>query len=392
MRILHIVSTLNPAAGGASEGIRLLLTHESENYSSEVLTLDPPDAPFLKDLPFTVHAIGPSQTAYRFTRKLYPWLREHRGRFDGYIVNGLWEYCGLAVMLAARRHSPYMVFPHGTLDPYFKRRYPLKHLKKILYWYPSEFWVLRHAHRVLFTTDTERRLAEQSFALWSWTPCVVPYGVIPSSAPAASDIEAFLQHVPALRGKRFLLFLGRIHPKKGCDLLLNAFCDVAGNDPDLHLLMAGPDQTGWATELKTIAEKAGLADRVHWPGVLLGGAKWGAFRAADAFVLPSHQENFGIAVAEALACGVPVLLSDQVNIVSLLKDFDCSIVAPDTLEGTKAMLTQWIAKTPDERASMSAQASKCYEAKLNLRENSAAVFRLFESALDGRFNRRRSRR
>jgi glycosyltransferase involved in cell wall biosynthesis len=390
MRILHIVSTLDPAAGGPAEGVRLLLTHDSDEHASEVLTLDPPDAPFLKDLPFTVHAIGPSATTYRFTPKLYTWLREHRDRFDGYLVNGLWEYCGLATAFALYRRAPYMVFTHGMLDPYFKKAFPLKHLKKVLYWYPFEYWVLRRAYRVLFTTDTERRLAEQSFGLWSWKPDVAPYGILPSSSPPAADVEAFHERVPELRGKRFLLFLGRIHPKKGCDMLVKAFCQVASSDPELHLLMAGPDQTGWAPELKAIAEQAGVQDRIHWPGVLIEGAKWGAFRASEAFILPSHQENFGIAVAEALSCRLPVLLSDQVNIVSLLNGFDCSIVENDTVEGTQQMLTRWIAKTPDERAAMREQAGQCYEARLNLHENSAAVFRLFKNALSGRFDRRDS--
>jgi glycosyltransferase involved in cell wall biosynthesis len=386
MRILHIVSTLNPAAGGPSEGVRLLLTHDKEGHVGEVLTLDSPDAPFLQDVPFTVHAIGPVKSVYGFTPKLYPWLRSHRGDYDGYIVNGLWEYCGLATALALHRHAPYMVYAHGMLDPYFKRAFPMKHLKKCLYWYPFEFWVLRHAYRVLFTTDTERLLAQKSFGLWSWKPDVVPYGILPSPSPAEDDIEAFWNKVPSLRGKRFLLFLGRIHPKKGCDMLIKAFCDVAATDPELHLLMAGPDQTGWMAELKAIAEKAGIGDRIHWPGVLLDSAKWGAFRASEAFILPSHQENFGIAVAEALACGVPVLLSDQVNIVSLVQDFDCSIVEPDTLDGTRTMLQRWIKKTPAERAIMHEQANKCYEARLNLRDNTAAVFHLFETALATKFN------
>jgi len=96
--------------------------------------------------------------------------------------------------------------------------------------------------------------------------------------------------------------------------MLEAFVQTAALDPELHLVIAGPDQVGWRRELQTIVDKTGLTSRVHWPGMLKGALKWGAFYACEAFILPSHQENFGIAVAEALACGKPVLLSDQVNI------------------------------------------------------------------------------
>ncbi len=391
MRILHIISTLDPAAGGPSEGVRLLLTFEKEGYSGEVITLDDPEAPFLKNLPFRVHAIGPVGTTYGYTSKLYPWLRRNRDNFDGFIVNGLWQYCGLACMLALRGHSPYMVFTHGMLDPYFKRAFPRKHLKKAVYWYASEFWVLRNAYRVLFTTETEERLAQQSFALWSWKPDIVPYGIVPPAAPEAEDIAAFYAAVPALREKRFLLFLGRIHPKKGCDLLIRAFCAIADQDPDLHLLMAGPDQDGWAPELKAIAEKAGFSHRIHWPGILRDAPKWGAFRASEAFVLSSHLENFGIAVAEALACSRPVLLSDQVNIGSMLEGFDCSLIEPDTLEGTRRLLERWIALSPQQRQIMQANAQECFRTRFDIRENTGTLVRLFETALSSGFVRRKHR-
>ena len=143
-----------------------------------------------------------------------------------------------------------MVFTHGMLDPYFKRRFPLKHLKKWLYWVPVEYWVLRNAYRVLFTSQAEKVLAEQSFWLHHWHPHVVPYGASGPAGEAETLREAFFSTYPALRNKRFLLYLGRIHPKKGCDLLIQAFAKAAASDPDLYLMMAGPDQTNWVPELR----------------------------------------------------------------------------------------------------------------------------------------------
>ncbi len=104
-----------------------------------------------------------------------------------------------------------------------------------------------------------------------------------------------------------ILFLGRLHPKKGCDLLLEAFAKVSANDSSLTLVMAGPDQ--WDGELQ---RRAGA--NVLFTGMLEGSLKWSALRAAEVFILPSHQENFALSVVEALACARPVLISDRINI------------------------------------------------------------------------------
>ncbi len=386
MHILHIISTLDPAAGGPAEGVRLLLSQADENWTGEVVTLDTPDAPFLSGLPFPVHAVGPITSVYGYSRNLLPWLRANRSRFDGFLLNGMWQYCGLATMLAARNYLPYMLFAHGMLDPYFKRRFPLKHVKKILYWYPVEFWVLRRAWRVLFTTESERVLAGQSFALSSWRAAIVPYGIDIPGTPRETNIAAFHAAVPALNGKRFIVFLGRIHPKKGCDLLIEAFCTLASSDPQLHLLMAGPDPDRWGDTLRTLAVKAGAADRIHWPGILRGPAKWGAFLAAEAFILPSHQENFGIAVAEALACGCPVLLSDQVNIGSVIGGSGCTYIEPDTKEGTVNLLRRWVTTPRPEREQMAKAATVCFQERFDLRESVRTIQHLFEEALaSGRY-------
>lgn len=382
MRILHIIQTLSPEAGGPSQAVRMLLSYRDLGYFGEVVTLDDPAESFLKTLDFPVHAFGPT-TDYGHTPRLIPWIKEHHTNYDGVIVHGLWRFCGSATRQAlAGTRTPYMVFPHGMLDPYFKRAYPLKHLKKWLYWIPVEYHVLRNAYRVLFTSQAEKQLAEETFWLHRWTPHVVPYGVSGPPQGKSKDLlcEAFFEHCPRVRGRRFLLFLGRIHRKKGCDLLLEAFGRAAQKDPALHLVVAGPDQQGWNTELQQIARGAGVEDRVHWPGMLTGDAKWGAFYAAEAFILPSHQENFGIAVAEALACGTPVLLADKVNIAEDVANDGAGLMEPDTLEGTMNLLHRWIAMPSEEKAAMSERAKICYEAHYDMQENAKTIIRIFESS------------
>jgi glycosyltransferase involved in cell wall biosynthesis len=246
------------------------------------------------------------------------------------------------------------------LDPWFKRQYPLKHLKKCLYWPWGEYRVLRDARAVLFTCEEERRLARLSFDRYRVNECVIGYGITEPPADAARMRAAFFERFPQLRDKRLLLFLGRLHPKKGCDLLIEAFAGVAARDPTLHLVMAGPDQDDTQAALMKRVEVLGIGARISWTGMLLDDLKWGAYHAAEAFVLSSHQENFGIAVAEALACSVPVLISNQVNIWREIAADQAGLVAEDTMHGTRELLESWLALSQSERERMKHNARACF--------------------------------
>jgi glycosyltransferase involved in cell wall biosynthesis len=285
--------------------------------------------------------------------------------------------------MAVAGRKPFLVFTHGMLDPYFKRRYPLKHLKKWFYWVMVQYWVLRAASRVMFTTELERDLATQSFWLWRWNPMVVSCGADPPTVQGDDLIPALCRQFPELAAtdqrRRYLLFLSRIHPKKGCDLLLQAFVRIAPAHAELHLILAGPDPMGMQPQLERIAEEAGVADRVHFPGMLRGDAKWAAFALCEAFVLPSHQENFGIAVAEALACARPVLISDQINIHPEIAVDGCGLVEPDTLEGILRLLERWLALPLAERLAMGQRCKDTFARRYDMRRNSAIILRTFES-------------
>ncbi len=378
MRILHVISSLDPAAGGTSEVVRMLLHYGPEGYAQEVVALDDPQAPFLREMAFPVHALGPRNSVYSRTSQLIPWLRANGERFDGVVVHGMWQYPGYAVWRTMRGRVPYVVFPHGMLDPYFKHAFPLKHLKKWLYWLAVEYWVLRGASRVLFTSAAEASLAKQSFWLHRWNACVTPLGTTPAEGDPDNQRDAFFAACPAARGRRFLLFLGRIDRKKGCDLLMRAFAAVAARAPEIDLVMAGPDPGDWRAELERVAQAAGLTARVHWPGMLRGDAKWGAFHAAEAFVLPSHQENFGISVAEALACGLPVLLADKVNIAAEITADGAGMREPDTLAGTERLLARWTELPAAERQAMGKRARECFHHRYDMRENAKTIVRVFE--------------
>jgi glycosyltransferase involved in cell wall biosynthesis len=378
MRILQVIGTVDPKAGGPSEAVRALVTYLPAGYEAEVVCLDDPAAEFLGDLPCPVHALGAPVSGLGYNAKLRPWLQANRERFDGVMVNGLWQYCGYAVWRAMRGRKPYVVFSHGMLDPYFKKAFPLKHLKKWVYWLAAESWVLRAASRVLFTTGEEARLAEQSFWLHRWHGMVIPFGTDRPPSDGDALREAYYAAFPAMRGRRFILYLGRIHRKKGCDMLIHSFVKHAALDPELHLVMAGPDSQGWSEELKEIVAQAGLTQRVHWPGMLNGTVKWGSFFASEVFILPSHQENFGMAVAEAMACGRAVLLADKVNIAAEIAADGAGLMEEDTPEGTDSLLRRWIEMSSEDRRAMEAKALDTFNRRYDMRRNAETINRVFE--------------
>ena len=368
MRLLNVIPSIDPAKGGTSEGLRqAVLATAALGHVDEVVCLDAPDAPWLAGFPARVHALGPVTSTYGYHRGLVPWLRAHAAGFDAVVVHGVWQYTSLAVWRALRRGPvPYFVYFHGMLDPWFKRAYPLKHLKKWFYWPWADYRVARDARAVLFTAREEERLAAQSFWLYRVTPAVVGYGLAVEGPRDDGQVEAFHAAFPQTRDRHLVLFLARLNEKKGCDLLVRAFAQLARVDDRAHLVMAGPDPDGLGDGLRQLAREHGVADRITWTGMLQGPLKWGALSAADVFALPSHQENFGVAVVEALSVGLPVLVSQRVNIWREVVDDGAGLSDADTAQGTTAMLMRWHALAAVDRQAMRARAVACYQRRFRM--------------------------
>lgn len=374
MKILQVISSVDLRGGGPIEAVRqLALAHARAGHATEIASIDPP-GPQPEGFDFPVHRLGPPRTHYRYSPRLLPWLRAHARDYDAIVVNGLWQYGSFATWRACRHTgTPYFVFTHGMLDPWFKRTYPTKHLKKWLFWPWSDYRVLRDARAVLFTCEEERLLARQSFWLYRCNEVVVNFGTAAPPPDADAQRAAFLARFPDLAGRRIVLFLSRIHEKKGCDLALRAYARAAAGCPDLHLVMAGPEHADYGATLRQLAAALGIAQRVTWTGMLSGAEKWGAYRAADVFMLPSHQENFGIVVAEALACGLPVLISDKVNIWREVSHDGAGLVAADDEAGATALLERWLAMSAASRSRMAAQARACFLRRFEIDRAASSV-------------------
>jgi glycosyltransferase involved in cell wall biosynthesis len=371
---------VNPATGGPAEGLRQLChIYHIGGHQVDVTSLDSPETIAKYNFPATVHALGPGWGIYGYSSLAAKWFKQNLHNYDVVFINCIWQYNTLAAYRAlAGSDTPYAVFTHGMLDPYFKKSFPLKHIKKSIYWHLFLQRILRNATSVLFTCEEEKILARESFSRYKVHETVVSYGTFPPNCDLGAAAAEFLEKWPEVRGKRVAISIGRIHPKKGIDILIEAFAQTLAKDPAWHLVVAGPDQTGLRKDLEMLAERLGISDRITWTGMVKGNLKWGAFAISEVFVLPSHQENFGIVVAEALAAGLPVILSDKVNIWREIVNDWAGLVCEDTLESTKAALTRWSTLTPEDIAAVRQRSRKCFDELFNYEVTSRKALEIVE--------------
>jgi glycosyltransferase involved in cell wall biosynthesis len=367
MRILHVIQSVDPASGGPAEGLRQLSQiYQTAGHESHVATFDAPDAVGNYRFPAQVFALGPGRGIYGYAPKAASWLERSITAYDVVFINTIWQYSALATYHALKSTSiGYGVFVHGMLDPYFKRSFPLKHLKKSIYWHMLLQPVLHNADAVLFTCEEERILAKQSFARYRVRERVLNFGIFGPDLDLADAAKEFLQTWPSLQGKRLAISLGRLHPKKGIDILIEAYAAGIAKYPEWHLVIAGPDEAGEKARLQALAARLKVADRITWTGMLNGSLKWGALAAADMLVMPSHQENFGIVVAEALACKLPVIISDKVNIWREIAERRAGLVCEDTASSTQMALIQWHSLSRAEIKEMRVRSRRCFDACFN---------------------------
>tara|TARA_R110001583_G_scaffold1285_1_gene10552 strand:- start:20480 stop:21628 length:1149 start_codon:yes stop_codon:yes gene_type:complete len=365
MKILRVISSINPENGGPING----LVNSSEilvkkDHTINVLSLDDPQADYVKEFPFPVTCFKGSFGVLQYNKDFQLWLYENVANFDVVIIHGLWQFHGFATYKACIKASvPYVLFSHGMLDPWFNKISKLKTLKKNIYWRFFEGAVVNNATKVLFTSEEEKILARTSFQPYAVKEQVVAYGSPLPTVDIPSSAVKFLDNIPHLKDKKFGLFLSRIHSKKGIDILIEAFDRFSDTQPDFHLVIAGPDTHQLKEKLMKNCS-VGISDRIHWVGMLKGEMKWGAFHLAEFFILPSHQENFGIVVAEALSTFTPTLITNKVNI---WREIDSAgFVENDNVLGIERLLSRWFALTEVEKNEMGKKAHLCYQKNFSM--------------------------
>lgn len=372
---------MNPATGGPCEGIRNLIPElKQQGVLADVVCLDNPYEEFLKEYTFPIYALGASRTPWKYNPQLLHWLVAHMNSYDVVIIRGNWLYHGYAVKKAIQilkkkkiNNLPRVyVMPHGMLDPWFQQAKTrrMKALRNRIYWHLIEKKIIQNSNGVLFTCQMELEIAKKTFHDYKpQSEINIGYGI--QQPPHFTDLmnQEFQAKCPQLVNEPFILFLGRVDEKKGIDLLLEAYKKLLNSGYILpKLVIAGPGKDSqYGKKLKIrIRNSQRLSTYVFFLGMLTGNAKWGAFYRCDAFVLPSHQENFGIAVVEAMACGKAVLVSNRINIFKEISNAGAGLVDADTLEGVCSLIKKWIKISANEKHEMMLQAKHIFNAQFTI--------------------------
>ena len=320
MKILHVISSLAPRYGGPPKACWEMaravaqLGHEVSIYTTNQdgpgeLAVPLGQPVWQEGVEILYFPIQPP----RFWATSVPLalgLRHKIPASDLVHIHSLYFFHSLVAGHYCRQNAiPYLVRPHGTLDPFIYRRHRWrKRLVELLF----EHRNIRRATALHFTTAEEQVLA----APYTFdTPgVVVPLGIGADEFALMPEPGIFRRRHPEIGDKRIILFFGRVNFKKGLDILAKAFGAVARRRQDVHLVIAGPDNEGWGARVRTWLGEEGVLGRTTFTGMLLGPDKLAVLRDASMFVLPSYSENFGLAVIETMAAGLPVIISDKVNI------------------------------------------------------------------------------
>jgi glycosyltransferase involved in cell wall biosynthesis len=310
---------------------------------------------------------------YNYSRRIWPWIQRNASKYDAILVNGVWRYLGQGIRKGLKSlNTPYFVIPHSMLNPWFQEKVSGASISKIAMWRLIEWRVLRDARAVLYTCEEERKLASRSYAPYVCNEDVLT--VVGTSIPRVgekSSAKAFLERYPELRAQRLILYLSRLHPMKGCDLLIRAFAKIRDPKRDLRFVIAGPSDGAYGDSLVALSRQCAIEDKITWTGPLYGDAKWAALRAASLFALPSHCEAFPVALLEALGCGLPALITDKVNIWHHVSEAQAGFIDTDTVEGTVRSLNQWLNTPETALCEMRANALKCFAEHFDAETNTA---------------------
>jgi len=387
MRILHSIRSVNPAGGGPIEGInQLYIELKKIGHEIEILCLDKKDCDWVKKSKIKCHALGKGFGVYGLNINIIRWLIKNRIRYDVIIINGIWQFHSLGTFIGLiGSNIPYYVYPHGMLDPWFKKTYKLKHFKKFIYWYLFEYYTFKFAKRIMFTCKEEEKLAKESFPyLYNFQTFVSGYGISHPDIDNNSCRLLFLKKYPHLAQNKCIIYLGRLHEKKGIDMLLESFSNTLLKVPssiskDLHLIICGSGAHKYEEYLNDFVIKLNLEKKVTFTGLIQGNVKFGALLCSDLFALCSHQENFGLSIVESLALSIPVIITNKVNIFYEIKDYNAGFITDDTVTSFTNGLINYLNTDNSTRSNMRNNAYICYVNNFNTKNLAVTLTSLFSN-------------
>ena len=359
MRILHVISTMDPASGGPTRVLADLVQYQHDvGHTLAICTTDRGN-PTSKRIDKSVlaqllsvaelHAFTVEIPSLLISSKMGTWLRKNIRLYDIVHIHGLYRFPPTNAAYQARKQGvPYIIRPHGTLDPYLYTKSSRNVWLKRLYERWFDLPNLHGTGGIHYTAEDERQRA--AFLKLRAPSFVVPNGIDwgrYAQLPARGAFRSAL----GLGDAPLVLFLGRLHPKKGLDLLIPAFETIRRRIADAQLAIVGPENDRFGQQVRAWVAERGLTEAVHFIGHLDGADVIQAYVDADVFVLPSYTENFGMTVVEAMACALPVVISDQVNIHAEVAQSGAGLVTRcDAAEVAGAVAD--ILKDPDRSIAM----------------------------------------
>ncbi len=289
---------------------------------------------------------------YKISLSLTKWLFQHVRDYDLVHTNGLFSYPVLPAHWACQLQKvPYIMTPHGMLEPW-AMAYKAK--KKRLYYELLEKPALQKAAAIQITGSPEAN-SIKSYGIR--TPMIfVPNGIYRHDCETQTDPEVFYQEFPHTRNKTLILFLARVDPKKGLDLLATAFSSVSVRFPQAHVIVAGPDNIEFLPTAKKYFAEAGCLEAVTFTGMLTGSIKYAALAAASVYVAPSYSEGFSMSILEGMGAGLPCVITSGCNFPEAGEAEAAYIVKADSNEIAEKLI--YCLKYPQQAKEMGDRARK----------------------------------
>ncbi|MFN2176199.1 MAG: glycosyltransferase [Anaerolineales bacterium] len=392
MKVLHVLGAIYPERGGpakvAPELCRALVEH---NVSATIYTTNlnitgylnvPLNSPLLKDGVSIYHFPVSISRKYGYSRQLGRKLRETVKDFDLVHIHSLYMYHSNAAAYSCRKFNiPYIIRPHGTLDPFLRNK---SRLKKFIYNFLFEYRNLNHAAAIHYTSQGEKDLAHKAMNIRS-PGIVVPIGINVDEYAELPEKGLFRRKHPEFKNRFLFLFLGRIDFKKGLDILSKSFAKIACLHPDVHLVIAGPDEANYMSQVNGWLSELGVLEKSTFVGMLKGKQKLAAFNDADVFALSSYTENFGVALVEALASGIPAVITNKVNIWQEIDNAKAGIVTDcNEKDFTTGMLKLYY--DPELRVEIGENAKRLARQKFDWNKNIVLMLEAYRKIIDGNLN------
>lgn len=388
MRVLHVIPSLSPTSGGPSFALPAMVRSLQPHEVQIVAAATDDDGPGRR-LPGIIHGVEttqdgwsavyfPKQTEfYKVSLPMRSWLRAHVHEFDVVHIHAVFSFASLvAGRAAAARGVPYIVRPLGVLNRWGMQN--RRRLVKALSFRLFDLPMLKKAAAMHYTSRMELEDAAR-FGLTNLQR-VIPIGIDLAPFHSLPPRTVFSAQFPETAATRNLLFLSRIDEKKGLDLLIAAFAKVRPQQPETRLIICGEGDPVYVADLKQRAQELGIAEHITWAGFMQGEMRLAAFAAAELFVLPSYSENFGIALLEAMAAGLPCISTDQVALaVEAAADGAVCAVACEESALSEAMRS--LLGDTGERARLAKAAKQTAINRYSLKAMGAGLKDLYESVI-----------